>query len=471
MKKFKAVLLSILVLFLVSTNVNSVKAEDTGSIKIDNPVEGETYKLYKLVDLKSYTTDGSAYLYTIETTSNFYNFLTEGTGKNYVKITEAWDEANNDTINVVSWVKDASVSDFTKAALAYIKANNIAPLQSVKCDTTEINFTNLSLGYYLVESSLGALCSIDTTDPDVVIHEKNSVPSVEKRVDRNGILENNNTASIGDELSFTTIITAYAGAENYELVDTASAGITFTEDCIQSIKINDTDLTRDDYTFTLDNAHQFTIKFAKEFLNKINAQSEIVVVYKGTLNENAVIGDVGNSNSTYLKYGVDSKTNTSSTTTYTYEFQVVKTTADEKVLTGATFNLYKGSNLLEFVKGENNTYRLATANDQNTTSAIEAGIATIQGLGNGTYGLVEVSAPAGYTPIDYSVNVLINGANNDAVIENNKYIEKGIQVINRTGGILPNTGGTGNKVIVAVGVATIIAALVLITIEHNKKAK
>lgn len=44
-------------------------------------------------------------------------------------------------------------------------------------------FDNLDLGYYLVDSTLGTLCSLDTTNPDVTIEEKNAVPTNEKEVE------------------------------------------------------------------------------------------------------------------------------------------------------------------------------------------------------------------------------------------------------------------------------------------------
>ncbi len=464
MKKFKLILFSVLLLVMMLPN--RVFAADTGSIKIDNPVKDETYKLYKIADLYSY--DGDAYLYTIEEDNPFYSYLTGSEGKQYMTVEDRWDELNSRTIHVINWVKGASVSDFTAAIKNYIKNNKIEALKTVVSDGTEISFTDLPLGYYLVDSSVGALCGLDTTDPDVIIHEKNFVPSVEKQVMNNGLPEKSNTASIGDELDFVVVITAFAGAQNYILYDEASAGITFDENSLDSVSIDDTYVLNSNYVYTLDDAQHFHIEFKQSFLDGIEGETEITVRYKGKLNEKAVIGDGGNSNTAYLQYGTDSKTENSVTRTYTYEFQIVKTDASEKVISGATFNLYKGGTLLSFIK-EGNNYRLAMPNEQGATSTIEASIATIQGLGNGTYGLVEVSAPAGYTPIDYSVNVTINNANNDATVIDNIYQGQGIQVINRTGGILPNTGGSGTAVMVVAGVIFVLAAIVLI--RSTKKEK
>ena len=42
--------------------------------------------------------------------------------------------------------------------------------------------SGLTLGYYLVDSSLGALCGLTTTQPNATIQEKNEEPTIEKQV-------------------------------------------------------------------------------------------------------------------------------------------------------------------------------------------------------------------------------------------------------------------------------------------------
>ena len=90
----------------------------------------------------------------------------------------------------------------------------------IEADATEVangetvKFENLSLGYYLIESSTGTLCALDTTHKDISIDEKNNIPSVEKKVKKaDGTWEDNNTASIGDKVEFKTTITAQPGKE------------------------------------------------------------------------------------------------------------------------------------------------------------------------------------------------------------------------------------------------------------------
>ena len=77
----------------------------------------------------------------------------------------------------------------------------------------------MPLGYYLVDSSAGALCNVNTTRPNVEINEKNGTPTVEKKVSNtaNGNYSDHNSANIGDTVYFQTSITAQPGAQNYVL--------------------------------------------------------------------------------------------------------------------------------------------------------------------------------------------------------------------------------------------------------------
>lgn len=94
-----------------------------------------------------------------------------------------------------------------------------------------MKFENLELGYYLVDSSLGALCSLNTTAPDAVIKDKNSKPDTEKKVEEDSTKEygEKDDADIGQTVNFKTTISAKKGAENYILHDKMSKGLTFDE--------------------------------------------------------------------------------------------------------------------------------------------------------------------------------------------------------------------------------------------------
>ena len=89
--------------------------------------------------------------------SNFFN----GAGKDYVTITNGY----------VTWkasTDDVTVANFAKLALEYAKNNNITGT-SITATSEKVEFTGLNLGYYLVDSSLGALFGLNTTNPSAEI--------------------------------------------------------------------------------------------------------------------------------------------------------------------------------------------------------------------------------------------------------------------------------------------------------------
>lgn len=71
------------------------------------------------------------------------------------------------------------------------------------------------------------------------------------------------------------------------------------------------------------------------------------------------------------------------TTTYTYEFDVVKTNDANQLLEGAVFSLYtseEATTPMNLVAGSTGVYRLPTKDDTTTVTTFTAGKVTIQGL-------------------------------------------------------------------------------------------
>lgn len=169
----------------------------TGSITIDKAVSGETYTIYKMFDLNSYDPTAGTYSYTV--VSAWEDFFKDGAaGNSYITL-----ENGHPT-----WVKGAQAADFAKAALAYATEKNITATKKETATSNTVSFTGLDLGYYLVDTSLGALCGLDTTKPDATINEKNEVPDIDKKVaDSEGNWVTENTAKIGDTVNYKVTIT------------------------------------------------------------------------------------------------------------------------------------------------------------------------------------------------------------------------------------------------------------------------
>lgn len=408
-KKIAAIMFAFMMVFSLSTNVNaeSGKYEDSnGKITISNAVVDQTYTIYRMLKLESF--DGDNYSYKLE--DGWNNFITTGVGKDYL-------EENSDGYITFKTEKDnpEDMRLFAKAALAYAKDtnNHITYIEQKTADSTKVvEFSRLNLGYYLVDSSVGALCSLTTTKPLASLEEKNGAPELTKSVlnthyDR---YIPYNDASLGTDVKFKTEIKAKPGVENYILHDKMESGLTFNNDL--KVNVDGTAIPEDKMTITYVNNNAdkcaFEIKFDDNYLNSLFSDTKkelnITVEYTAKLNKNAVSE---NHNKAELIYG-DKNTIESQTKTLTYTIPVFKYTGTNKPLKGAVFTLSKdkdGFDLYKLVfveiKDDYAVYRLKTDEDLETSCVdnIETGTTgkfKITGLGSGVYYLKETKAPKGY---------------------------------------------------------------------------
>lgn len=437
--------------------------DNSGSITINNAVPGQTYNIYQVLVLESYDTDKNAYAY--KANSDWENWLK--TQASYVSIDEQ---------GYVTWVEGADVVAFAKAALARAEANNIAATRTETATSTTVTFSSLSLGYYLVDSSLGTLCSLDTTSPSVIMEEKNEPPTVEKEVqeDSTSNWDDENTAQIGDTVNFKTTITIKPGAQDYVLHDEMSEGLTLNPDSI-ALTLNDTPLKPDYYnvhTSNLGDQCDFHITFTQFYLDTITEDTEVVVTYSAILNEKAVISNDANTNKTKLDYSENNETTWDETKTYTFLFDIVKTGEDNIILDGAKFKLYDsetGGNEIPVVKISDGVYRLAKAGEDGVEMETYNGQIEVRGLdANTTYWLQETKAPNGYNKLPGRVEVKIEGNNLNATVENGTWVDGGVHVVNKTGSLLPSTGGMGTTLFYIGGGALVVLAIVLLVIKKRR---
>ena len=470
----KKLLNLVLVVALLLVGIVPVFAAGNGKITITNAENGKTYKIYEILQLESYNAEKNAYAY--KATDAWKEFVESTTGKKYFV---------TDKQGYVTWVKDAKVEELAVDAINYAKEHDIAVTATKTAQKTgALEFTDLELGYYLVDSTMGALCGLTTTKPSAEIEEKNYPPTIEKEVkeDSTGNYGESNTAQIGDVIEFRTTIYAKKGAENYKLFDNMTDGLTLDQNSIE-VKVGEKVLVKNtDYTLET-TEHGFTITFAKSYLDKITEDTTIVITYKATLNDKAVVGNVedktygnGNDNRTMLEYGDDHKTEYDETRTYTFSFDLVKTDSNKIQLEGAEFILLdEDKKQIPVVKvaGKDNTYRVAL--DGETGVNIVAGHVTIEGLDVDTYYLREVKQPDGYNKLADDVKVIMTANNNPATTKSEEvvkddvttititYVGGGVQVVNTTGAELPSTGGFGTFMFILMGTLTVLACGILLT--------
>ena len=477
-RKLASVLLAlVMALALTATAFAAQEGPLTGgSITINDAVPGQTYNAYQILYLESYNKDSGAYAY--KANSAWETWLKTQTA--YVSF---------DTQGYVTWVEGADAAAFAKAAQKYAKDNSttITNQGSVTATTTTVSFSGLNLGYYLVDTTLGTLCSLDTTNPDVVMEEKNEVPTNVKTVeeDSTGNYGEKNDADIGQTVNFKSTITAQAGAENYVFHDTMSEGLTYTG--VTGVTLKGTTVDAANYTVVtegLTDGCTFEVRFTQAFCDTLKANDQIVISYTATLNENAVIAGKGNPNESKLSYGdkgdashtPSGTTPSSTTTTYTWDVDVFKYTMNgetETALAGAKFTLSKnadGSNPIALVSEGNNVYRVAKTGETDTVTEITTdatGKFTVKGLDADTYYLTETAAPAGYNKLADPVTIVID---ENGVVNGTTEAPQGVdevKVLNQTGAQLPSTGGIGTTLFYVVGGVLVVGAAVLLVTKKR----
>lgn len=466
-KKLFAALLAAALVLAMAVPAFAVTNATKGSITISNTVKDETYTIYRMFKLDSYNAESNTYSYTVE--SDWEGFFKTGAGGNYITL----DGQNHPTWTATDENDSTTVAAFAKAALAWAADKKISGTKETATGGT-VTFSNLDLGYYLVDSSLGALCGLNTTTPNVTIEEKNGQPTIEKKVKSHydGWAEKN-TAKIGDTVEFKIVVHVEAGAQSYKVADTMSDGLTFNSSSLKVTYKDAPATANSDYTLEPGkNGTTFTLTFKDSYVaDKVG--EAIVVTYNATLNDKAVV--TGNKNKATLGYGTN-KTVESETTTYTYEFDLVKVDgATKKLLNGAEFKLYdaeNGGSVIKVVPVAGG-YRVANGDETGAVDTIKVnGKVHISGLDKTTYWLEETKAPDGYNMLTERKPVnLAEGSKAHATFDADVYKDGGVVVKNNAGTVLPSTGGMGTTLFYVVGGGLMVAAVVLLVTKKRMEHK
>ena len=520
MKKVFAAAAAIATVFgLAATTVATANAADNATLTVsttDAKFAGKTVNAYKMFSA-TVSGDGGSKAVSYTLTDEWKPFFKNSTASG---LTGATDENVNDKANdYVSKLRDEDLVAFaTKASnWAQTKTNSITAdaTAMVSADATNgsytATFTDLDYGYYVVavpgatlanaSGQYATLVSVDSTNVNTDI--KGDLPTVDKKVQVDGTGKDATDAKIGDTLTFTLTSTipdmsAY-DTYTFNFKDTLSQGLTFGQVTSVTVEGVTNPLTvNTDYTVTTPTVSDNTLTVAmKDFKAKqqANAGKKITVTYTATLNENAVVGGAGNTNSAKIQYSNNPSTNEtgesepSKVRVFTYGFTVDKYTGDEytdkaRRLAGAEFTLAPkndtDSTAISFVQvsaGDGTTnavYRVAKTGEEGATTTIitpASGKVVFQGLKNGEYTLTETKAPAGYNKLASAIGVKVNGQNNGTDTTNatvtitynnnngSNYDQTAsngvIPVQNKSGAILPGTGGMGTIAFTVIGVLVI----------------
>ncbi len=484
-KKLMAALLAVALLCAMAVPAFAAEGTATGSgtITIDKAINGETYTAYKIFDVVSskVETDGSkTYVYTVA--EGWAGFFEQSNVKDYVTV-----DKNGQPTWVESKESVADLQAFAKLALDYASKTTTITGKTATASGGEAVISGLTAGYYVVSTTAGSLCILNTNGSDLKIDEKNVAPTIDKKIDGS---KSTNDAAIGDVVNYTVTIHAKKGATGYVLTDTMTKGLTFNPDSL-TVKTSTSTLSKDtDYTVAVnstpdtDGNTNFKVTFTDTYLNGIDSDTDIVVSYTATVNKDAVIGTTGNTNTAQLKYG-NSSTVQSTTTTYSYKFDLVKTDNSKKLLTGAKFKLYDsqtGTTPVKLIKDTTTgNYRVAETSETGFIEEIEINsynAVTISGLNKKTYYLEETLAPEGYNKLTERQPVELgkDGFVADATItsagsKGAEWTSGGVQVINNAGATLPSTGGMGTTLFYVIGGGLMVAAVVLLVTKKRMENK
>lgn len=466
MRKLFTVLLALAMTLALAV---SAFAADTGSITITNPQGNHTYTAYKIFDV---TYSGDNYSYTISDTDAAFS-----TVKAYADVA-----ANGLNLTAVANTNKYNVSigaGFSAASFAQYLKTKVDSLGTgtdfTKVDNT-MKASDLTLGYYFVSGTSGAVCELATAK-DIQIRDKNEVPQIEKTVN-----DDDGTVEIGQVLTYhitgkvpsTTGYTEFT----YQVTDTMTEGLTFNEDV--KVTIGGTDVTN---AATITNNENGFVASVNMMSYQDQIDKPVVITYTATVNEKAIQRDK-ETNTATLKYSnnpADKDSYDESTVTVdVFSFNIVinkyATGNENTKLEGAKFVLKKGAN------GPYYKYDAATKivswvdakADATEVSTDANGAARFDGLEAGTYSLEETAAPAGYNQLtkdiiivlDKTGSATINGA--ASTLGDARSLTAG--VANSTGTVLPETGGTGTVIFVALGaLAVICAGVFLVTNKRMSK--
>lgn len=478
MKRVKRVLALLAAFALVLAMAVPAWAEgNTGSITVEKAKAGETYSIYKIFDVVSYDTSVSPSKIVYKVTSEWKDFFAIGNaGVKYITLDK------NDQVSKTS-LDASNAADFAKDAIEWANTKKIKATASEVAGENGVRFTDVADGYYLVNTSLGALCSLNNvTGNNALVSEKNSVPSVEKKVKNGSVYDDSNSAKIGDTVDYQTTITITGNVKNVVLHDKMEKGLTFDNNSVK-VKVDNSDVVVSNYTLTTSNLSDgctFEIEFKDDYIANLPAGTQIIVTYSASLNENAVIGPTGNKNDTWLKYGNGGSV-TDETKTYSYSFDLVKTDNSNKLLAGAQFELYTNKNCTDKVAlvEDGNDYRVASATEKATTNFTSAVIVsndtskiTVNGLkGETSYWLKEIKAPEGYNELEEPYKFIMGADNMSATLNGTQWGDGGVQVINNAGTVLPSTGGMGTTVFYVVGGGLMAVAVVLLVTKKRMENK
>ena len=483
MKKIFALLIAMVMVLGMST-VAFAQTAGTGTeatITIKNASKGETYKAVKLFDATVTGEEGGSIAY-------------QGTIPSALS-----DYFEQDTAGNISLKDDVDEDDLFEALASYAETASGIEVES---DGSVLTF-NVDYGYYIVTTSQGdQAITVTSTNPNAEIVDKNyTTPIIPE--DGGKKIEDDNVG-IGETITYTITFQAsnFIGSGedavrvgSYTIEDTLPD---FLDDVtVTSIIVNDGE------------DHDVTAQFigkkividwyddeAEASLYKNNAT--ITITYTAVVTDDAAIAGEGNKNEVTITAqdiddeDIDDVELTTEETVYTYAIVVQKVNDDGEPLKGATFSFPVA---VASEKDENGYYVADYSATTQTASLTtpDDGVIVIKGVKAGDYTVTETAAPEGYNALTSPITVtaekltgtttstttyldadgnVTDEVTETAVTYTNNNLAASVQpVVNKTGSVLPSTGGIGTTIFYIIGATLVIGAGVVLVTRRRMNAQ
>lgn len=457
---------------------NSRIINDKKTLTISGVEGNDILTAYKIIDIYYNSTANTI---TYEFTANFKAYLATSTTYRNLTI-DGYNQLTSGSITNGSITTTSTLDKLVSGYVSYIKTNNVTGTDLTQSGTNRV--ASLNAGSYLVLPKSTAKIyvvmvgnlTVSEADNDWQLNDQTIVA----KVSNPGVITKTvlgdkeiNSFAIGTEFTYeiTGTIPQYpsnATNKKYLITDTMSNGLTFSGiagvtflDGTTKLTVNSNGSITNSANNTVGtitvNGQVITID-----LNIDNITSnEITITYKAKLNDNAVIGNGGNSNDAKLTYSNDPYTestyesDTTSAKVYTYGIDILKYSGTNKasVLKDAVFDIYSDASLTTKV---------------GTITTLTNGRGTYKGLGAGTYYLKEVKAPSGHTLLTNPISIKVATDNANELASNPGYYY--IEISNTRNSVLPFTGGAGTYIFSIVGILiVVITTVIYIIYRKNKK--